>query len=142
MARRRGNQSPAWRQLLCLALNNLKSLFTDDHNNDHYVLHYYNEHELSFDETPNFRSKKKYRRPTFPCIDPPVADFDDEEDDDADGEYFSQLKEESKSNDEGEGEKGIDVKAEEFISRFYDDMKLQRELSCLRYNEMLYRGMS
>ncbi|KAK9136729.1 hypothetical protein Sjap_007323 [Stephania japonica] len=39
----------------------------------------------------------------------------------------------------GEDE-GIDVKAEEFIERFYEQMKLQRQLSYLQYTEMLDRG--
>ncbi|KAK9161704.1 hypothetical protein Syun_008045 [Stephania yunnanensis] len=40
----------------------------------------------------------------------------------------------------GEGDQGIDVKAEEFIERFYEQMKLQRQVSYLQYTEMLDRG--
>ena len=41
-----------------------------------------------------------------------------------------------------EEEEEIDSKAEEFIARFYDQMKLQRQISYLQYNEMLERSMS
>lgn len=43
---------------------------------------------------------------------------------------------------EVEDEQGIDSKAEEFIARFYEEMKLQRQFSFLQYNEMLRRGLS
>ncbi|KAF8721550.1 hypothetical protein HU200_023058 [Digitaria exilis] len=35
---------------------------------------------------------------------------------------------------------GVDVKAEEFIARFYAQMKLQRQISWLQYNEMMQRS--
>ncbi|GJN08104.1 hypothetical protein PR202_ga25994 [Eleusine coracana subsp. coracana] len=37
---------------------------------------------------------------------------------------------------------GVDVKAEEFIARFYAQMKLQRQISWLQYNEMMQRSVS
>uniref|UniRef100_A0A5B7BJI4 Cotton fiber protein n=1 Tax=Davidia involucrata TaxID=16924 RepID=A0A5B7BJI4_DAVIN len=37
---------------------------------------------------------------------------------------------------------GIDIKAEEFIAKFYEQMKLQRQISYLQYSEMLNRGAS
>ncbi|KAF3323825.1 Cotton fiber expressed protein [Carex littledalei] len=37
-------------------------------------------------------------------------------------------------------EKGIDTKAEEFISGFYEEMKLQRQVSAIQYYEMLERS--
>jgi hypothetical protein len=44
----------------------------------------------------------------------------------------------------GEGceDAGVDVKAEEFIARFYAQMKLQRQISWLQYNEMMERSVS
>ncbi|KAL6901944.1 hypothetical protein ACP4OV_004820 [Aristida adscensionis] len=45
--------------------------------------------------------------------------------------------------EEGGGEDaGVDVKAEEFIARFYAQMKLQRQISWLQYNEMMQRSIS
>ncbi|CAN6289694.1 unnamed protein product [Urochloa humidicola] len=37
---------------------------------------------------------------------------------------------------------GVDVKAEEFIARFHAQMKLQRQISWLQYNEMMQRSVS
>ncbi|KAF8401382.1 hypothetical protein HHK36_012320 [Tetracentron sinense] len=36
-------------------------------------------------------------------------------------------------------EEGIDLRAEDFITKFYEHMKLQRQISNLQYNEMLIR---
>ncbi|XP_062215865.1 uncharacterized protein LOC133916269 [Phragmites australis] len=44
--------------------------------------------------------------------------------------------------EEGGGDAGVDVKAEEFIARFYAQMKLQRQISWLQYNEMMERSIS
>ena len=44
---------------------------------------------------------------------------------------------------DGAGEDaGVDVKAEEFIARFYAQMKLQRQISWLQYSEMMERSIS
>jgi hypothetical protein len=43
--------------------------------------------------------------------------------------------------DSGE-DAGVDVKADEFIARFYAQMKLQRQISWLQYNEMMERSIS
>ncbi|OEL35538.1 hypothetical protein BAE44_0003443 [Dichanthelium oligosanthes] len=43
---------------------------------------------------------------------------------------------------EGGEDAGVDVKAEEFIARFYAQMKLQRQISWLQYNEMMERSVS
>jgi hypothetical protein len=44
---------------------------------------------------------------------------------------------------DGSGEDaGVDVKAEEFIARFHAQMKLQRQISWLQYNEMMERSIS
>uniref|UniRef100_A0ACD5X066 Uncharacterized protein n=1 Tax=Avena sativa TaxID=4498 RepID=A0ACD5X066_AVESA len=36
---------------------------------------------------------------------------------------------------------GVDVKADEFIANFYAQMKLQRQISWLQYNEMMQRSV-
>ncbi|XP_043721151.1 uncharacterized protein LOC122668680 [Telopea speciosissima] len=41
--------------------------------------------------------------------------------------------------DEEEGGE-IDIRAEEFIAKFYEQMKLQRQISYIQYNDMLNRG--
>lgn len=41
----------------------------------------------------------------------------------------------------GEDDAGVDVKAEEFIAKFYAQMKLQRQISWLQYNEMMGRSL-
>ncbi|KAL7198200.1 hypothetical protein ACSBR2_020674 [Camellia fascicularis] len=33
-----------------------------------------------------------------------------------------------------------DLKAEQFIAKFYEQMKMQRQVSYLQYNEMIDRG--
>jgi hypothetical protein len=43
---------------------------------------------------------------------------------------------------DGVDDAGVDVKAEEFIARFYAQMKLQRQISWLRYNDMMQRSVS
>ncbi|CAL4951980.1 unnamed protein product [Urochloa decumbens] len=43
---------------------------------------------------------------------------------------------------EGGEDAGVDVKADEFIARFYAQMKLQRQISWLQYNEMMQRSVS
>ncbi|GMP80650.1 hypothetical protein CsSME_00035670 [Camellia sinensis var. sinensis] len=40
----------------------------------------------------------------------------------------------------GEDEEGVDAKADDFINRFKQQLKLQRLDSILRYKEMLSRG--
>ncbi|XP_078159663.1 uncharacterized protein LOC144555258 [Carex rostrata] len=109
------------------------------------------EREFSFEETPSFR----FKTPSLcflPCITPSVDhDFDRDETDllfyrrekeheqfeyDDREEGFVELIEERERLEE----KGIDTKAEEFISRFYEDMKLQRQISAIQYYEMLERS--
>ena len=113
---------------------------------------HYLERELSFDETPIFNvnmnrpGSMRFHMPRIPCINPHVVDFDydfdDEEDDvgyhsgrkagdDYDGESSCEGCKEKVSN----GEEGIDIRAEEFIAKFYEQMKLQRQLSYLQYTE-------
>ncbi|XP_044372698.1 uncharacterized protein [Triticum aestivum] len=42
---------------------------------------------------------------------------------------------------EGGEDAGVDVKADEFIAKFYAQMKLQRQISWLQYNEMMERSV-
>ena len=42
---------------------------------------------------------------------------------------------------EGGEDAGVDVKADEFIAKFYAQMKLQRQISWLQYNEMMQRSI-
>ncbi|KAF3322712.1 Cotton fiber expressed protein [Carex littledalei] len=110
------------------------------------------EREFSFEETPSFR----FKTPSLcflPCITPSVDhDFDRDE---ADLLFYQHEKEHEQIEYDGreaefvelieEGdqrleEKGIDTKAEEFISGFYEEMKLQRQVSAIQYYEMLERS--
>ncbi|XP_020275472.1 uncharacterized protein LOC109849987 [Asparagus officinalis] len=123
------------------------------------------EREFSFDEAPSFFSFKmrrpaSLRIPKIPCVGAPAVDFDGD-----DGRMLCEVTETGKrevikgeyededsvlgcgyldfEGEEEEGkEEGIDSKAEEFISNFYEQMKLQRQVSLIRYNEMLLRGIS
>ncbi|EEF47298.1 uncharacterized protein LOC8265152 [Ricinus communis] len=117
--------------------------------------------QLSFDKTPIIHVKM--HRPAsmrfnIPCITPRV-DFDydfDGASEDEDGGFMcgrrSFLKgreeeEEGNSNEYDqeripEEEKGIDLRAEEFIANFYQQMKLQRQISYLQYNETPKRSIS
>ncbi|KAF7851174.1 hypothetical protein BT93_L4399 [Corymbia citriodora subsp. variegata] len=126
---------------------------------------WYGERELSFDKTPVIHVKMhrlgsmRFHLPNIPCINPPV-DFDPEfDDDDHDrlcygydtvrtsflengGAEETRFDEEDDGRMEIEEEQGIDTRAEEFIAKFYEQMKLQRQISRLQYNEMLNRGAS
>ncbi|CAL0300229.1 unnamed protein product [Lupinus luteus] len=102
----------------------------------------YFERELSFDETPIFHvkmhrpSSMRFSLPHIPCINPHVDfDYDFNDNDDA-IEYDNGYEgcKEIGSNEEEEQE-GIDERAEEFIAQFYQQMKLQRQISYLQYNE-------
>ncbi|XP_044480962.1 uncharacterized protein LOC123223376 [Mangifera indica] len=111
---------------------------------------YYGERELSFDKTPIFKVKMHRlasMRFLIPCIDPPV-DFDydfDLDDDDEDGDGYdygrkSYLENEEQVVEEEKiplEEQGIDLRAEEFIAKFYEQIKMQRQISYLEYNESL-----
>lgn len=117
--------------------------------NDRYLSRY-GEKQLSFDETPIFNVKM--HRPAsmrflFPCIAPPV-DFDydfeldgqDDTDDVTSKGYYDNschgiCDRAAKDDQEEEEEKGVDLRAEEFIANFYEQMKLQRQISYLQYKE-------
>ncbi|KAM0947610.1 hypothetical protein DsansV1_C07g0069281 [Dioscorea sansibarensis] len=128
----------------------------------------YFEREFSFDETPSFRFK--LHRPRIPCISfPDDHDQDDdatvfffsrshdnnvissisydhhkEVDDDGIEEEEEQQQQQQGGDDDEEVEQleGIDSQAEEFIAKFYQEMKLQRQVSLIQYNDMLLRSIS
>ncbi|GLT70266.1 hypothetical protein SLA2020_423590 [Shorea laevis] len=104
---------------------------------------HYGERELSFDKTPLFHFKM--HRPAsmrfhLPCITPQV-DFDYVSDANDDREFcgysgrMSFLKGEEEEEEEeivACEEEGIDLRAEEFIAKFYEQIKLQRQISILQ----------
>ncbi|KFK30792.1 hypothetical protein AALP_AA6G026500 [Arabis alpina] len=140
-----GRKGGVFKKWPLLELRNLLSkqlkALTHHHNNssDRYLSHY-GERQLSFDETPLFNvKKKKMHRPTnsmsflFPCIAPPV-DF----------EYGFEMDRQDYSDEvrsygydeyctDEEEDKEVDVRAEEFIAKFYEQIKLQRQISYLAY---------
>ncbi|KAL4361287.1 hypothetical protein GQ457_04G029120 [Hibiscus cannabinus] len=131
---------------------------------------HFKERQLSFDETPIFHVKM--HRPAsmrflLPCISPEEVDFDYDFGVDGDGDdgvygYDGGSKSNSRGagvEEQGKGredetkeknsprplpaeEEGIDSKADKFIAQFYEQMKLQRQISYLEYTEMLNRGAS
>ncbi|KAJ0978576.1 hypothetical protein J5N97_014050 [Dioscorea zingiberensis] len=118
----------------------------------HNRLHYF-EREFSFNETPSFRLK--LHRPRIPCINPPQAFYYSEDDQDSTAainvffngcnadhdhdlidqedyyniqEFKGQGEEDDIDDDEQvDHEQEIDSKAEEFIAKFYQEIKLQRQ---------------
>ncbi|GMI98873.1 hypothetical protein like AT5G38700 [Hibiscus trionum] len=132
-------------------------------------LQYYKERQFSFDETPIIDVKAVHRsasmRFLLPCISAEAVDFDRYDDSGID-EYGGSNKSYSTCSDiveeeeeewgyEGCDEKspcpytfpveeeGIDSKAEKFIAKFYEEMKLQsRQISDLEDKELLRRGAS
>lgn len=57
-----------------------------------------------------------------------------------DGYSCSDVCDEQVNNNEKPCDEGIDLKAEQFIAKFYEQIKLQRQISYLQYNEMINRG--
>ena len=119
---------------------------------------HYGERELSFDKTPIFHVKMnrrsasmRFRLPNIPCITNPQVDFDYDDDfieeqaygyDDGRKSFLKGQDEDDDDDDEEEEEEivpsceqedGIDSRAEEFIAKFYAQMKLQRQISYLQY---------
>ncbi|WZZ84133.1 hypothetical protein YC2023_104705 [Brassica napus] len=106
---------------------------------------YLGEKQLSFDDTPVFNVKM--HRPAsmrflLPCIAPPVDfDYDFELDGQDDTEYVRSFGYDNGScnekcdraspddHQEEEEELGVDARADEFIANFYEQMKLQRQIS-------------
>ncbi|KAL0371507.1 UNVERIFIED_CONTAM: hypothetical protein Sangu_0468800 [Sesamum angustifolium] len=123
----------------------------------------YGDREFSFDDTPIIHVKMhrgssslRFKMPHIPCIKPQVDfeyDFDYDDDDENVTNYqdemscgssdherrrISFLKDTEEDDEEETNEscddEEIDLKAEEFIARFYEQMKLQRQVSYLQYN--------
>lgn len=116
----------------------------------------YRERQFSFNKTPisHFKSQKPastrfQHLPHIPCINPSVA-LDDEDGGDGvygggcetrgvgrggeeDGGCGSEMGVGGLEVEVGWNEEEIDSKAEEFIARFYEQMKLQRQLSNLQH---------
>lgn len=109
---------------------------------------YYCERQFSFDNTPLFHlnmsrpSSLRFHLPRIPCINPPL-DFDYDFDvpdlhSDHQIEYGyegTQDMELGTAQQQEEDEEGIDRRAEEFIAKFYEQMKLQRQISYLQYHD-------
>ncbi|KAL2540451.1 hypothetical protein Adt_01429 [Abeliophyllum distichum] len=116
----------------------------------------YGERELSFASTPLIHVKMhrpsslRFKMPRIPCINnPQVLDFEYDFDfsdceEDIEMDYDNVVKERLSNggNDENSCDEEIDLKAEEFIAKFYEQMKLQRQISYLQYNEMRTGGAS
>ncbi|XP_011041597.1 PREDICTED: uncharacterized protein LOC105137521 [Populus euphratica] len=132
---------------------------------------HYGEYELSFDKTPVFHVKMhrpSSMRFNIPCITPQV-DFDYDSDHDEvmsendihqdgsvyeyyDGTRRSFLLKSGEDEEEYETcdfeekipaeEEGIDMRAEEFIAKFRQQMRLQRQISYLQYHETPKKGTS
>lgn len=108
----------------------------------------YGDHEFSFGHTPVVHVRMHRPKTTLPfrvpCIQPRVDDhdwFDDEDENEGEDEDAMWgdrvhvhrtcfLKEEG-SEMSDESAEGIDRKAEEFIAKFYEEMKQQRQISYL-----------
>ncbi|KAL3849714.1 hypothetical protein ACJIZ3_011596 [Penstemon smallii] len=111
----------------------------------------YGDREFSFDDTPIIHVKMhrpsslRFKMPHIPCIKPQVDfDYDFEFDDDnqicygldeSSNRLINEDEDEIDVNGDFDEEDGIDLKAEQFIAKFYEQMKMQRQISCLQYNE-------
>ncbi|KAG0453602.1 hypothetical protein HPP92_024906 [Vanilla planifolia] len=121
---------------------------------------HYGEKEFSFGDTPKFHIKR-HRLPRIPCI-TRASGFDDDDDillerrgamklleagggagdGSGDGDEVESESGESAVDGDAEAfEEEIDTRAERFIMEFYEQIKVQREMSWLEYHEMLRRGM-
>ncbi|XP_049382676.1 uncharacterized protein LOC125847001 [Solanum stenotomum] len=124
------------------------------HTNDYYGTLYYGEREFSFDDTPIIHVKMhrpaslRFKLPNIPCIKPQVDfDFDferndemnndDNNDDAAPRKSFLNTEDENVRCEEINCDEAIDMKAEEFIAKFYEQIKLQRQISYIQYHETL-----
>ncbi|CAN4113430.1 unnamed protein product [Withania somnifera] len=114
---------------------------------------HYGEREFSFDDTPIIHFKMhrpaslRFKMPNIPCIKPQVDfDFDFDNDyerddelqhDNNDDDSFLNTEDEYVSCETPSVDEAIDTKAEEFIAKFYEQIKLQRQISYLQYHETL-----
>ncbi|CAH9098619.1 unnamed protein product [Cuscuta epithymum] len=130
---------------------------------DSYAAIRLGERQFSFDDSPVFRLKMsrpvaasfRSKLPRIPCINPHDVDIDcdfefdgrcDGEEDhdrimscesDGNGNSDSNLFDETAADDYGENSYGIDLKAEQFIAKFYEQIELQRQSSYLQRCEVL-----
>lgn len=144
-----------------LMLNLPKYIKSLRHHERRGALRAYGERQLSFDDTPVIHvrmhrpSSLRFKLPHIPCINPARVDFDfDFNDDNDEGFYYDDVvarKSFLKSADDDEeyygydqvcedkiqesDDQGIDMKAEEFIAKFYEQIKLQRQISYLQYHD-------
>ncbi|KAK9930761.1 hypothetical protein M0R45_027788 [Rubus argutus] len=81
----------------------------------------------------------------FPCLNPPpVLHDDDDDDDDLDQDDGDDHEDQgitwSTQDVNGEAapyeDEAVDRKADEFIAKFYQQIKLQRQISYIQYNDM------
>eukprot|EP01018_Ginkgo_biloba_P030836 Gb_14965 [translate_table: standard] len=137
---------------------NLRSLIFHHHNT--YRLNYLGEYEFSCTNSPagpvafDFRKRERHHHflalgSQMPCkeilLDESVAivsgNFIQMEYNSGEYSAIQATKNGLVSSDgEDESEQQVDREAEEFIGRFYAQMKLQRQISMLNYQEMLARG--
>ncbi|PWA99329.1 hypothetical protein CTI12_AA000840 [Artemisia annua] len=93
----------------------------------------YGDQQLSFDATPIIHvrmsrpNSMRFKLPHIPCINPHVdcSDMFDHFDDES--ERYSSYGARTKQG-------AIDIKAEEFIANFYEQLKLQRQVNARRRN--------
>lgn len=136
--------------LLCARLAKLTSHFRrlgGENIESRYKSFFHGEREFSFVETPTFRCSLRRPRP-FMCIcEPQVDGVDDGEiNGDVRGYFEQEVKEEYGDYQLDEfqiahdptlvDEVGVDVKADEFIRRFRQQILLQRQISMLQHTEM------
>ncbi|KAG6415243.1 hypothetical protein SASPL_122649 [Salvia splendens] len=96
----------------------------------------YGDHEISFQRTPVVHVRMhrapaalRLKLPHIPCVTPQVDHDWEDEDDEVWCDPVRRnclLKEEEMSD---ESDEGIDERAEEFITKFYEEMKQQRQIS-------------
>ncbi|GJS65203.1 hypothetical protein Tco_0679767 [Tanacetum coccineum] len=112
-----------------------------NHSNKHLGFLQEGDRQLSFDATPIIHVKMhrpnsmRFHLPHIPCINPHTSDsdlFDFDYQSESEYSYYQPRKSFLLKNGE---EEGIDVKADEFIAKFYDQLKLQRQISYLEYNK-------
>ncbi|XP_050376059.1 uncharacterized protein LOC126793551 [Argentina anserina] len=127
-------------------------------------IHYF-ERELSFDKTPLF-NLKMHRPPSMrfiiPCLNPPLVLQDDDDHLFHSDKYYDENGGDSDLDENGGDsdlaitlsedynaapyscanyeDEAVDRKADEFIAKFYQQMKLQRQISNIQYNDMLNRS--
>lgn len=103
---------------------------------------HYAERQFSFNDTPIFHLKF-HSRPRFSCINPKVeidSEFESRVVDDDGGEW-ERRRLGACDYEKEEEEEGIDLKAEKFIKMFYEEMKMQSQVSYLRLDEQWNHGI-